>query len=227
MYSTETGLRRLKVRESLFFFGLSILLNAAANALTVATNLGSAIWTASAVNLSSLSHISLGTILAIYGVVVIILNTILLKEIVWRRIIGNLLFVLPFSYLVQFFTGIFRQMGVPALSVGWRIGLDLGGVVLIAIAISIYQRVNLILHPNDDLSYILRFDYFHGRAAIAQYVSYTMPIIVIISCWLGTGQLLAFNIGTIASLIIQGPIIGWADQVIFRHLKHRRQVGQS
>ena len=158
MYSTETGLRRLKVRESLFFFGLSILLNAAANALTVATNLGSAIWTASAVNLSSLSHISLGTILAIYGVVVIILNTILLKEIVWRRIIGNLLFVLPFSYLVQFFTGIFRQMGVPALSVGWRIGLDLGGVVLIAIAISIYQRVNLILHPNDDLSYILRFE---------------------------------------------------------------------
>lgn len=43
-----------------FFLFVSIFLNAFSNALTVSTNMGSAIWTASAVNLSHWVHLSLG-----------------------------------------------------------------------------------------------------------------------------------------------------------------------
>ena len=43
-----------------FFLFVSIFLNAFSNALTVSTNMGSAIWTSSAVNLSHWVHLSLG-----------------------------------------------------------------------------------------------------------------------------------------------------------------------
>lgn len=221
MITTDTGQRRLTAIESLSFFIFSILLNAFANALTVATNLGSAIWTASAVNLAAFTHIGLGVILFAYGFIVIFLNAILLRQLNWRRVIGNLIYISPFSYLVQQFTALLEKVGIMSLGLPARIVLDIIGVVLIGVAVSIYQRVKLILHPNDDLSYILRFNFFNGNAAIAQYVSYILPIIVLLACWFLTGNLLAFNIGTVISLISQGPVTGWADQHIFRRLKHR------
>lgn len=221
MITTDTGQRRLTAIESLSFFIFSILLNAFANALTVATNLGSAIWTASAVNLAAFTHIGLGIILFAYGFIVIFLNAILLRQLNWRRVIGNLIYISPFSYLVQQFTSLLEKAGIMSLGLPARIVLDIIGVVLIGVAVSIYQRVKLILHPNDDLSYILRFDFFNGNAAIAQYVSYILPILVLLACWFLTGNLLAFNIGTVISLISQGPVTGWADQHIFRRLKHR------
>lgn len=221
MITTDTGQRRLTAIESLSFFIFSILLNAFANALTVATNLGSAIWTASAVNLAAFTHIGLGVILFAYGFIVIFLNAILLRQLNWRRVIGNLIYISPFSYFVQQFTALLEKAGIMSLGLPARIVLDIIGVVLIGVAVSIYQRVKLILHPNDDLSYILRFNFFNGNAAIAQYVSYILPIIVLLACWFLTGNLLAFNIGTVISLISQGPVTGWADQHIFRRLKHR------
>ncbi len=221
MITTDTGLRRLTAIESLAFFVFSILLNAFANALTVATNLGSAIWTASAVNLSSYTHIGLGVILFIYGFAVIFINAILIRQLNWRRVVGNLLYISPFSYLVQQFTAVMEKAGIMSLSMPTRIVLDIIGVVLIGVAVSIYQRVNLILHPNDDLSYILRFNFFNGKAAIAQYVSYIPPILVLLVAWALSGNLLAFNVGTVISLITQGPVTGWADQHIFHKLKHR------
>ncbi|MDC4184757.1 hypothetical protein MK904_01420 [Loigolactobacillus coryniformis] len=221
MITTDTGQRRLTAIESLSFFIFSILLNAFANALTVATNLGSAIWTASAVNLAAFTHIGLGVILFAYGFIVIFLNAILLRQLNWRRVLGNLIYISPFSYLVQQFTAMLEKAGIMSLGLPARIVLDIIGVVLIGVAVSIYQRVKLILHPNDDLSYILRFNFFNGNAAIAQYVSYILPIIVLLACWFLTSNLLAFNIGTVISLISQGPVTGWADQHIFRRLKHR------
>lgn len=221
MITTDTGLRRLTTIESLSFFIFSILLNAFANALTVATNLGSAIWTASAVNLAAFTHIGLGVILFIYGFAVIFINAALIRQLNWRRIIGNLLYISPFSYLVQQFTALLEKAGIMSWNMPTRIILDIVGVILIGVAVSIYQRVNLILHPNDDLSYILRFNYFNGNAAIAQYISYIPPILVLLTAWALSGQLLAFNIGTVISLITQGPVTGWADQHIFRRLKHR------
>lgn len=89
-------------RQRFGFLVFSIILNSAANALTIATSLGSAVWTGSSVNLADWTHISLGTTLLMYGVVVTILNQLLLGHFDRRRFISNLLYIVPFSYLVQF-----------------------------------------------------------------------------------------------------------------------------
>ena len=46
------------------------------------------------------------------------------------------------------------------------------------VAISIYQRVNLVLHPADDLFQILRFRYFKGNATLSMWASYIPPTIM-------------------------------------------------
>lgn len=56
------------------FLAISIIINSFFNALTVSTQMGSAIWTASAVSLSHWTQISLGNILFLEGVVVPLLT---------------------------------------------------------------------------------------------------------------------------------------------------------
>lgn len=88
MYLTSNGaIRSLTTGETVKYFIISILLNTLGNGLTVSTNLGSAVWTASAANISAISGIKLGTVLLLYGMVVIVLNAILLHEIDLHRIL--------------------------------------------------------------------------------------------------------------------------------------------
>ena len=89
---------------------------------------------------------------------------------------------------------------------------------------SIYQRLNVMLHPNDDLMQILRFHFLHGNAALAQPLSFVPPITLILICVLATRQAYALNIGTLFSLVAQGAIVGLADRVVFPQLKHRHLV---
>ncbi|POD89111.1 hypothetical protein S101258_00172 [Lactiplantibacillus plantarum subsp. plantarum] len=52
------------------------------------------------------------------------MNAILIHQIIWRRIIGNLLFTLPFSVLIQWFTGLIQRTGITALPLGIRIIIE-------------------------------------------------------------------------------------------------------
>jgi len=202
------------------FLGLSLLINAIGHALTVVMNLGSAVWTASAVNLYHLWPLSLRATLFICGVAVVIMNTLLIHKLVWRRIIGNLLFTLPFSFLIQWFTELIQRTGITELALGLRIVIDVFGVLCVALATSIYQRANLILHPNDDFMQIIRFRYLHGNATIAQMVHYIPPVIIMVITFLLSGQLWAVNVGTVICLFFQGTFIGYFDKHVFLNLKH-------
>ncbi|MCJ8185651.1 hypothetical protein MOV07_14420 [Lactiplantibacillus pentosus] len=202
------------------FLGLSLLINSVGHALTVVMNLGSAVWTASAVNLYHLWPLSLQATLFTCGVVVVIMNAILIHQIIWRRIIGNLLFTLPFSVLIQWFTGLIQRTGITALPLGIRIMIDVFGVLCVALATSIYQRANLILHPNDDFMQIIRFRYLKGNATIAQMVHYIPPVIIMVITFLISGQLWAVNVGTAICLFFQGTFIGYFDKHVFLNLKH-------
>lgn len=204
-----------------FYLILSILLNAAGNGLTVSLNLGSALWTASAVNLSHLLHFDLKLLLVIYGVVVVGLNALFLGKIQPRRIINNFLFMIPFSYLVGWTAQLFDLLPLEQLDLGVRIVMDCCGVLLIAAAVSIYQRVNILLHPNDDFMQIIRFKFFKGNAAVALWVSFIPPILVSLTCILISHHIYAINVGTAFSLLFQGALIGLADHIIFPSLKHR------
>ncbi|MGL5898661.1 MAG: hypothetical protein ACRCZW_03205 [Lactobacillaceae bacterium] len=216
----ENGQQRsLKEHETVLYLLFSIILNSFANALTITSDLGSAIWTASAVNLRLQLPFRLGTILFGYAVLVQILNLIIRREIRYEMVFANLLFAFAFSYFIQFWSSLLK--GVMQLPFGWRLGLNLLGIGGTAIAISIYQRLSVMLHPNDELSYLIRFKYCHGSAALGQYLSYIIPIAVLIYCYLSKGKILSIGPGTFFALFFQGPLIGWADKIIFPKLKHR------
>lgn len=93
------------MRPSFIYF----FLNSFANALTVTSDLGSAIWTASAVNLRLQLPFGLGTILFGYAILVQILNLIIRREIRHHEMVfANFLFAFTFSYFIQFGSSLFK-----------------------------------------------------------------------------------------------------------------------
>ncbi|BBN97687.1 YczE/YyaS/YitT family protein [Sporolactobacillus terrae] len=207
--------------ENLIYFTLSILFNSLGNALTVALNLGSALWTASAVNFTFITGIPLAVVLFASGVAVIIANAVIIGKLDWRRIMGNVIFMVPFSYLIGIISDYLIMWGINDLPLIVRVVMDCFGVCLISLAISIYQRVNLMLHPVDDLMQIIRFKYFKGSATIAQLVTFMPPILITVICWIIGQHLLAINIGTIFALLFQGSLVGVFDKIVFPSLKHQ------
>ncbi|WP_225362271.1 hypothetical protein [Secundilactobacillus silagei] len=185
-------------------------------------NLGSALWTASAVNMAHLFRMNLGNILLLEGIAIILSNALILRNFDWRRMLGNVLFMVPFSYLVSGIAQMLTVFHIQHLSLVPSVILDIIGVMMIGCGVSIYQRVNLILHPNDDFMQILRFKYFHGNAVIASLVAFIVPITITTICFLIQRHLWAVNIGTVVALLFQGTFIALSDRYVFKKLKHQR-----
>ena len=95
--------RPLTLQEKIYYLSISILLNTFGNALTISMNMGSSMWTAASVNISNYFPIQLGTVLLCNALLGIILNIVIDKKIDIPLIIGNFVFIFPFSVLVQFF----------------------------------------------------------------------------------------------------------------------------
>ncbi|WP_119327028.1 DUF6198 family protein [Companilactobacillus musae] len=209
---------RYKTRLGYLIF--AIVLDAFANALMIDSNMGSAVWTASAVNISSLLHSSYGTTLFVYAVIVTITNQLLLGKFDGHIFLSNLLFSLPFSYLVGFFSDIMNPLRISNFPIVWRLVIDVLGLIGVSVGTSIYQRCNLIQHPNDELAYLLRFKYLHGSAGWGQLVSYIPPVTIMIICYVMTGSILSVGIGTVLAMFCQGIIIGISDKIVVPSLKH-------
>lgn len=183
-------LENSKFKKRLGYLIFAIILDAFANALMINSNMGSAVWTSSAVNISKLLHSSYGTTLFVYAVIVTIANQFLLGKFDGHIFFSNLLFSLPFSYLVGFFSFILNPLQLDQMPLLLRLLLDILGLIGISVGTSIYQRCNLIQHPNDELAYLLRFKYLHGSAGWGQLISYTPPVIIMIVCYVMTGKIL-------------------------------------
>ena len=209
---------RFKTR--LGYLILAIIIDAFANSLMINSNMGSAVWTASAVNISSLLHSTYGTTLFVYAVIVTFVNQLLLGKFDGHIFLSNLLFSLPFSYLVGFFSTILDPFQLNQLPIVLRLIVDVLGLIGVSVGTSIYQRCNLIQHPNDELAYLLRFKYLHGSAGWGQLLSYTPPVIIMIICYALTGKILSVGIGTILAMFCQGVIIGISDKIVLPSLKH-------
>ena len=212
--------RPLTLQEKIYYLSISILLNTFGNALTVSMNMGSSMWTAASVNISNYFPIQLGTVLLFNALLGIILNIMIDKKIDIPLIIGNFAFIFPFSVMVQFFVQGMGWLGLPGLPVWLRLVLNVAGIFLIAIAISIYQRVNWIIHPLDELTNTLRFKFCNGNPVHAQLLTFSIPITMLIIMFALSGHLYAVNLGTIAALLCQGSWIGWADKRVFASLPH-------
>lgn len=198
-------------------------MNSFGNGLTVATNMGSPVWTASSANVAYFFNTSIGTVLVIYGIIQIFINCFLLNEINFHRIVGNLIFIGFFGPLVAIFKNFFlHQLNVGLAPLYIKVILVFIGVTMVAIAVSIYQRVNLILHPGDEMTNIIRFKYTNGNAQTAQLINFLIPVIIILLISIIKHNLVAVNVGTIFALFGQGLIIDFADQVVFSKLSHYR-----
>ncbi|MGR5571681.1 fructose permease [Limosilactobacillus fermentum] len=227
--------RTISMSASLAYFALSIVVNSMGNVLTLVTSshihpqfLGSAYWTAAENNLGY-AVLGKGNSMALFwafmilGMLTSVLNAILMHKWDWHRIFGNFLFMLPFSIFIQWFSNIFNRIMPDAhslLMIIFYVLINFLGVTFIGVAISIYQRVNLVLHPADDLFQILRFRYFKGNATLAMWASYIPPTIMALAAIPAMG-LANFGLGTIFALLFQGGITGLADKLIFPKLKHQ------
>ena len=117
--------RTISMSKSITFFIISLVINSAGNVLTLVTSaqihpsyLGSAYWTAAEANLAVAFGWNLFWTFLILGVVITILNAILVGHWSWRRALGNLVFMVPFSALIQVFEDFFLGK-YPALFSGF------------------------------------------------------------------------------------------------------------
>jgi uncharacterized protein len=218
MYYIDGQFYQLGLKQKISFFVISLIVNSFGNGF--ASSMGSAPWTASAANLSNASGLPIGIFLALVAISVAFLNMFLAMNFNWTRLIGNIIFGLSFSFLVSFFANYFVSIGIHSLAWWLRIPIDFFGIWTIGVAISIYQRVNWILHPLDDLTNILRFDYFHGNASTAQMSNFAAAIGLSIFAFIFSHQFVALGIGTVLSFFFQGRNIAWSDKYIFKHLVH-------
>ncbi len=199
---------------------IGLILNAFGNALTISANMGSAVWTASSVNYSHWFSINIGIILFIIGFLNTVTNQVLIRHWDWPRFIGEIGYVCFFSYFVNIFVRLFNQAGIGQLPTAIRAILSCLGIIFFCVAISLYQRANILMHPNDDTTNILRFFYLKGSAIAAQLIDFIPPILAMVLSFMMTGDLYAVNIGTIFSILFNGLIIQTADKLIWPTLKH-------
>lgn len=201
-----------------------LVLNALGNGLTVSTNVGTSPWTASEVNLANLFGTSVGIPMFIVGTLTAVANQLLIRQWDRWRFIGEVAFIACFSYFVDVFVAFFGWLGVPQLPFLFRTVLCFIGVATFCCAISIYQRANIVMHPNDDTTNILRFLYFHNRVVVAQLVNFIPPILIMAVTFMLDGHLYAINVGTLFALLANGPLIGFFDRHFWHSLTHNFRV---
>ena len=205
------------MKSRLYLLVFSLLLNALGNAVAITTNLGANPWTAAGQGLAATFDISLGTALVSFGVFVLLLNSLLAREINFRRIIGNFLFMFPFSYLVDWIVTCLNDSFLLTSNLYVKLIFNLLAITTIAIAVAMYQQANLILHPNDELMFTLRFKYTHGNATKAQLIAYMLPLSILVLAFYINDQWFGFGvgIGLVASLFLQGPIVDLTHKIFF------------
>lgn len=101
----------------IFFFILGLILNASGNALTVALNLGSPVWTAACVNVARTLHVSLGLIMVYWGAALVIATILITRKIQGWRTVKNVVFMVLFAALVNWLSKWFEQTPLMTLPI--------------------------------------------------------------------------------------------------------------
>ncbi|MBM7616939.1 putative membrane protein YczE [Weissella uvarum] len=224
MYEKDGEKRELTIAEVIGFLMIGLLLNAIGNGLTVATNMGSAPWTAAAANLSNVTTLPIDVFLFSFGLFAALAVVIILRHFDAGRFFRNLAFVFIFSVVIGATARGFKTIGVGELNYWLRLLLDIFGITMIGMGISVTQRLAKFIHPLDDLTNVTRFKYFHGNVVVAQTLNFAIPMTISLVVWLVTGKLVAINIGTFFSFFCQGMVISRADHFLIPHLKHRSSL---
>ncbi|WP_286136885.1 hypothetical protein [Philodulcilactobacillus myokoensis] len=206
---------------------IGLIINAMGNGFTIVSNFGSGIWTAAAVNIHNITGFQVGILIFCFGILNTITNQFLIQHLDIVRLIEEIVYISFFSYMVNWFTNLFTSWELNQWSPILRIPMSIMGVTLFCIAISLYQRANLFMHPNDDTTNILRFKYMHGSAIFSQLTDMLPPIVIIIICFFITGKVYSVNVGTIYSIIFNGMLIATADKYVWKSLIHNFKPSEN
>lgn len=203
---------------------IGLIIDAYANSLTILGNYGNGIWTAATINITKTFGISISLSMFIFGLIGIIINTILVRDLNWIKTIGGVGYMFFFSSLVDLFTQFNVKIGLGTQGPLIRLLFMLIGTLFIGVSISIYQRCNLIMHPNDENTNILRFKFFKGSAIKSQIFNMSILVILVIafSTYLHDFKVIGF--GTIWAIIILGPAIEISDKYFMPKLKHNQKI---
>ncbi|MBW1606253.1 hypothetical protein [Lactobacillus sp. Sy-1] len=208
------------MRLRLFALFAGLFIDAYGNSLTIMTNNGNGIWTAVAVEFNQLFNITIPVTLFMFGIANIILNQFLVGHFDWWRIVSGVIYMLFFSYFIDMFNRLNLALGITRVNEWLSLLISVLGIILIGIAISVYQRANILMHPNDDTTNILRFKYFKGSAIKAQFADMGIIAIIIAICSIILRRVDAIGIITVVGFFLLGPVIQVADRIILPNLKH-------
>ncbi|WP_295729384.1 sugar permease [uncultured Limosilactobacillus sp.] len=189
---------------------LAIILNAFGQSLTIVTNMGSMPWPASIVNMMHALHWTMTATIFTEGLVVIVLNAAISGWLNWGGLGKEFAFLIPYSFLMQWFADGWRFFGVDRLAIGWRLVCDLAGLLVAFAGVASYQQANC-CHPQDDLSMTLKR---HFSVRFTMGFNLLLPVIIIIVCVLHNQTLYAVHVGTVIGLLAQRRVVTFYDEYL-------------
>lgn len=170
-------------------------------------------WPASIVNIMHLLGWTMTATIFTEGMVVCILNIFLVGEFVPRVFGWELVFLLPYSILMQVFATIWRDLGIDALPIIERFIFDLLGLVIAFAGYALYQGCGC-FHPHDRLTVVLR-----RRASLnfTKYFNIVLPLLIISLCVIKNHTVYALNLGTVIGFFTQNWVVSFWQRHFVRH----------
>ena len=179
---------------------LGITLNAMGNSMTIVTNLGSLLWPASIVNMMHVLHWTMCASIFTEGIIISLLTMLLEKRMSWKEWREELIFLIPYSVLMQAFATVWRLWGVDTLPLVPRLGVDLIGLLISFMGLAMYSECAWCFHPHDTLSSCLKR---HWSPKMMKTFNIVAPLIVIGFCFFKSHTIYALHVGTLIGLLIQ------------------------
>lgn len=189
------------MKKTYFYTFAGITLNAMGNSMTIVTNLGSLLWPASIVNMMHALGWSMMASIFTEGIVVSLLTMLLEKNQSFKEWGEELIFLTPYSILMQAFATVWRAWGIDQLPFWPRLLMDFLGLMISFAGLAMYSDCAWCFHPHDVLSHCLRSRW---SPRLMKLFNIFVPLLVIaITFIIKNHTVYALHIGTVVGLLMQ------------------------
>ncbi len=193
-------------------FCLAIFLSALGNALPAFSGAGAAPWTAAAINLGVLFNLKMGTALNVYFIGFFIFNKIYTKEkLEPKKDLALLIFVILFGVLINIIINALHILPIETSNQIYMAMLSLFGSILLAAAIALFIKANVLILPIDDFIKNLT-TICKGNFIASGLISFGLGVIFAVIFGLLHGKILAINYITIINLLFFGSVLNYFNK---------------
>lgn len=203
------------MKKTYLYTFLGITLNAIENSMTIVTNLGSILWPASIVNMMHAFGWTMCASIFTEGIVISFLTMILERRMSWKQWRKELIFLTPYSVLIQAFATVWRWWGIDKLDFIPRFGVDILGLLTSFTGLAMYSECAWCFHPHDVLSSCLKSRWSPKMMKLFNIIA---PLIVIGICFFRNHTVYALHIGTLVGLLIQNRFTSFCQIAYEKYL---------